>query len=151
MINNFPYMKIALDEAKNAYSREEVPVGAVIISNADNIIIAQNGNRVEELSDPTAHAELLVIKEACRKLENKFLNDCTLYVTLEPCPMCAQAISFARIKTIFYGAEDIKSGGVDNGAKIYKQSSCNHKPDYYSGIMEKESSRILKDFFKERR
>ena len=144
-------MKIALDEARKASERDEVPVGAVIISNINNEIISQYGNKVEELNDPTAHAELLAIKDACNKLGNKYLNNCTLYVTLEPCPMCAQAISFARIKTLYYGAEDKKNGGVDNGAKIYSQRGCNHKPDYYSGIMETESSEMLKRFFKEKR
>ena len=150
MIDKSEFMQIALEEARKAGERGEVPVGAVIVD-ADKNIIAQAGNRTEELSDPTAHAEILAIKEACEKLGSPRLIGCSLYVTLEPCPMCAAAISFARITALYYAASDPKSGGVDNGAKIFNASSCHHKPDIYDSICAGEASDLLKDFFKERR
>lgn len=151
MINKSPFMELALVEAKKAAERGEVPIGAVIVKSATKEVISQAGNMSEELSDPTAHAEIIAVREACRKLGQGRLNDCDMYVTLEPCPMCAQAISFARIKSLYYGAEDKKGGGIDNGPKIFSSTSCHHKPDVYSGIHASESALILKDFFKERR
>ncbi len=135
----------ALEQAKIAFNKNEVPVGAIIVRN--NLIISSSYNMVIENNDPTAHAEINVIRQACSLLENFRLVDCDIYVTLEPCPMCAQAISNARIKRLFFGAYDIKSGGVDNGARIFNQSSCFFIPEIYGGIMEKDCSNILKEFF----
>jgi len=142
-------MSIALEEAENARLRGEVPVGAVLIHQGK--LIAKAGNRTRELSDPTAHAEILVIRETCKLLGTERLNDHDLYVTLEPCPMCAAAISFARIRRIYYGAADVKSGGVDNGPCVLNSSSCHHQPEVISGIREKESEKLLKDFFASKR
>lgn len=142
-------MHTALDEARLAASRGEVPVGAVIVQG--NSIIAQAGNRVIEHSDPTAHAELLAIRAACSLLKNPRLSDCDLYVTLEPCAMCAQAISFARIRRLYFGAYDAKGGGVDNGARIFGQPTCHHSPEVIGGIAERESAELLQQFFKDRR
>jgi len=139
-------MEIAILEARKAFARDEVPVGAVIID-SNSQIIAKTGNQTEKKQDPTAHAEMEVIRKACSVLGNKFLNDCSIYVTLEPCPMCAQAISAARIKSLYYGAFDPKSGGVENGTKTYLKSSCHHKPEVYSGIYETECSQLIKDYF----
>jgi tRNA(adenine34) deaminase len=143
-------MKIALAEAQAAADRDEVPVGAVIID-ANGDILSQAGNRVVELHDPTAHAELLAIRDAAAKLGNERLVDCDLYVTLEPCPMCAQAISFARIKRLYYGAADPKGGGVDHGPTLYNQPTCHHAPQVYGGIRETKAARLLKIFFESRR
>jgi tRNA(Arg) A34 adenosine deaminase TadA len=143
-------MHRAIKIAKDAISQGEVPIGAVIVDENDNVI-AEAHNLTETLNDPTAHAEILAIRQAAKILQTPRLNNCTIYVTLEPCPMCAQAISFARLKAIYYGAEDVKGGGVDNGAHIYNSSSCHHKPDVYSGIHEYECATILKQFFKEKR
>ena len=150
MIHKSKFMQIALEEARAAFARDEIPVGAVIIDENQNII-AQAGNRTEELNDPTAHAEILAIKQACEKLGSPRLVQCSIYVTLEPCSMCASAISFARIKSLYYGAGDKKSGGVEHGAKIFNSSSCHHKPDIYDSICEAESGELLKDFFKGKR
>jgi tRNA(adenine34) deaminase len=139
-------MEIALGEAKAAGERGEVPVGAVIV-NARGRIIAKAGNRVEAEHDPTAHAELLAIREACRGLGSPRLPDCDLYVTLEPCPMCAAAISFARIRRLYFGAYDPKGGGVEHGPRIYSQATCNHRPEIYGGIAEGESAVLLREFF----
>lgn len=143
------FMEHALEEAKLAARRGEVPVGAVLVHNGK--VIARNGNRTLEHRDPTAHAEILVIREAASKLDNERLYECDLYVTLEPCPMCACATSFARIRRLYYGAHDVKSGAVESGVKYYSNDTCHHKPDVYSGILETECSAILTDFFKERR
>ncbi|MCC3862297.1 nucleoside deaminase [Pseudemcibacter aquimaris] len=144
-------MNRALDAAKEAAMREEVPVGAVIVHGPTDKVIAVASNRVMELKDPTAHAELLAIREACNQLDSERLIDCDLYVTLEPCPMCAQAISFARIRRLYFAAADEKGGGVENGAFVFNAKSCHHKPEVYGDIMAKQASKILKDFFKERR
>ncbi len=143
-------MDLALEQARLAGARHEVPIGAVIVA-PDGTVLAAEGNRTEELRDPTAHAELLAIRAAAAKLGAPRLVDCDLYVTLEPCPMCAQAISFARIRRLYYGAADPKGGGVDNGARIFAQSSCHHRPEVYSGIGESEAAALLRSFFSERR
>jgi len=144
------FMEIALKEAKLAKERDEIPVGAVIIDKNNNIL-ASNGNRVIELSDPTAHAEILCIREASKKLKNERLVDCTIFSSLEPCVMCASAISYARIKKLFFGAYDHKTGAVESGVKYFKTSSCNHRPEFYGGFKEKESELILKSYFKMKR
>lgn len=142
-------MSLAIDEACRAASRGEVPVGAAIIH--QNQIIGLSGNRTIEFRDPTAHAELLVIRQACETLGSERLNECDLYVTLEPCPMCAQAIAFARIRRLYFGAYDPKGGGVENGPRIFSQPTCHHKPEVYGGMAESECGTLLKEFFKERR
>ena len=144
------FMEIALKEARFAGDRDEVPVGAVIVDKNNNIL-ASNGNRIIELSDPTAHAEILCIREASKKLKNERLADCTIFSSLEPCIMCATAISYARIKKLFFGAYDYKTGAVESGIKYFETSSCNHKPEFYGGFKEKESELILKSYFKMKR
>ncbi|MBX3498681.1 MAG: nucleoside deaminase [Alphaproteobacteria bacterium] len=143
-------MDLALEQARLAGARQEVPIGAVIVA-SDGTVLAAEGNRTEELRDPTAHAELLAIRAAAAKLGVPRLVDCDLHVTLEPCPMCAQAISFARIRRLYYGASDPKGGGVDNGARIFAQASCHHRPEVYSGIGEREAAQLLRSFFRDRR
>ena len=144
------HMDIALDEALAAARRGEVPVGAVLVG-ADGAILAQAGNRTRELNDPTAHAEMLVIREAAAKLGSGRLTGADLYVTLEPCPMCAAAISFARIARLYYGAADPKSGGVAHGPKVFSHPQAHHAPEVYDGIGADEAAALLKDFFRERR
>lgn len=146
-----PYMDLAIEKAKEAAANDEVPVGAVIVDSKTGKVIAAAGNRTVDAKDPTAHAEILAIKIACKKMKEARLPDCDMYVTLEPCPMCAQAISFARIRRLYYGAADIKGGGVENGPRIFNSSSCHHKPEIYSGINIEETVKLLKDFFKSRR
>ena len=142
-------MDIALEEAKAAAARGEVPVGAVLVR--DGELLARNGNRTLELNDPTGHAEILVIREACRLLQSQRLPDCDLYVTLEPCAMCAAAISFARIRRLYFGAEDAKGGAVQNGTRFFEQATCHHRPDWYSGISEQSAADLLREFFETRR
>lgn len=142
-------MRAALREAEAAAERGEVPVGCVILRGGE--VIAAAGNRVEELADPTAHAELLAIRAAAAKLGEPRLVDCDLYVTLEPCPMCAAAISFARIRRVYFGAYDPKGGGVEHGARIFEQATCHHRPEIYGGIRECEAAELLRGFFKARR
>lgn len=142
-------MTIALAQARSAAARGEVPVGAVLVK--DGSILAAAGNRTRELNDPTAHAEILVIREACRALDDERLSGCDLYVTLEPCTMCAAAISFARIRRLYYGARDLKGGGVENGARFFSQATCHHAPEVYSGFREAESEVLLKAFFRTKR
>ena len=144
------YMDVALDEARAAGARGEVPIGAVIVA-ADGAVLARAGNRTRELSDPTAHAEILVIRAACTTLASERLPDCDLYVTLEPCPMCAAAISFARIRRLYFGAADPKGGGVEHGARLFTQPTCHHVPEVYGGLAETESSALLRQFFSARR
>jgi tRNA(adenine34) deaminase len=143
-------MQQALAEAEAAAARGEVPVGAVLLD-AEGALLAAAGNRVEEQSDPTAHAELLAIREAAGKLGTPRLVGCDLYVTLEPCPMCAQAISFARIRRLYYGAIDPKGGGVAHGPRIFASTSCHHVPEVYGGIGERQAAALLRDFFRSRR
>jgi tRNA(adenine34) deaminase len=143
-------MELALAAAEAAAARGEVPVGAVLLDAAGEVIIAC-GNRTEELADPTAHAEMLVIRAAAQKLGRPRLAECDLYVTLEPCPMCAQAISFARIRRLYYGAADPKGGGVEHGPRIFASTSCHHRPEVYSGIGERRAAELLWGFFHARR
>ena len=144
-----PILK-AFAEAKAAAARGEVPVGAVI-ADSDGHIISTAGNRTLELKDPTAHAEMLAIRAAAQVLSSERLIDGDLYVTLEPCAMCAAAISFARIRRVYFAAGDEKMGAVENGSRFFNQSTCHHAPEVYSGIGEMEAQALLKDFFKSRR
>ena len=144
------YMSIALTEAQAAADRGEVPVGAVIVSPSGEII-ARAGNRTRELSDPTAHAEVLAIRDACARIGSERLVGHDLYVTLEPCPMCASVISFARINRLYYGASDPKSGGVEVGARVFTHKQCHHAPEVYDGIDAKPAEDILRQFFANRR
>ena len=143
-------MGVALGEARGAFEAGEVPVGAVI-STSDGTIIARAGNAMRCSSDPTAHAEILVIREAACKLASERLTNCDLHVTLEPCAMCAAAISFARIRRLYYGAEDIKQGAVDNGPRFFASSACHHAPEVYGGICEGEAADLMRRFFAARR
>ena len=140
-------MQIALEEARAAAARDEVPIGAVIVNAKTGAIIARNGNRTIELKDPTAHAEIMVIREACEKDGAQRIPDCDLFVTLEPCAMCAGAISFARIRRLIFAAPDPKGGGVLHGGKFYGQPTCHHRPEIVSGPLTDESSILLKTFF----
>jgi tRNA(Arg) A34 adenosine deaminase TadA len=143
-------MERALALARAAAQAGEVPVGAVIVG-PDGQVLVEAANRTEADKDPTAHAELLAIRAAARKLGGPRLVDCDLYITLEPCPMCAQAIAFARLRRLYYGAADPKGGGVDNGPRIFAQPSCHHRPEIYGGIAEREAGDLLRAFFQERR
>jgi tRNA(adenine34) deaminase len=143
-------MERALAQARLAAQRGEVPIGAVIVG-PDGTVLAEAGNRTEADRDPTAHAELLAIRSAAAMLGAPRLVDCDLYVTLEPCPMCAQAISFARLRRLYYGASDPKGGGVEHGPRIFNQPTCHHRPEVYAGIAEQEAGELLRGFFKERR
>jgi tRNA(Arg) A34 adenosine deaminase TadA len=143
------HMLAALAEAEAAAARGEVPVGAVVV--ADGRVLATAGNRTRELSDPTAHAEMLAIRAACATVNSERLPDADLYVTLEPCPMCAAAISFARIRRLYFGALDPKGGGLEHGPRIFSQPSCHHAPELYGGIEEARSARLLREFFARRR
>jgi tRNA(adenine34) deaminase len=143
-------MEQALAEATAAGQRGEVPVGAVLMDAAGNVL-AVAGNRVEELADPTAHAEMLVLRAGATRLGMKRLVDCDLYVTLEPCPMCAAAISLARLRRLYFGAYDPKGGGVEHGPRIFEQATCHHRPEIYGGIAESEAGALLRRFFADRR
>ncbi len=145
------YMDLALAEARAAAAAGEVPVGAVLVDGATGAVVAAAHNRVERDRDPTAHAEMLAIREAARKRGEKRLEGLDLYVTLEPCPMCAQAIAFARLRRLYWAASDPKAGGVENGPRIFAQAGCNHRPELYGGIAEEEAAKLLRDFFRERR
>lgn len=142
-------MGAALDESRRAAARGEVPVGAAIAISGQ--IVATAGNRTRELNDPTAHAEMLVIREACRVTASERLPDADLYVTLEPCAMCAGAISFARIRRLYFGATDEKGGAVVSGGRFFASPTCHHAPDVYEAIRATEAAGILKDFFRDRR
>ena len=144
-------MGLALAEAAAAGRRGEVPVGAVLVDSERGDILAAAGNRTEELSDPTAHAEMLVIREAAAKLGAARLTACDFYVSLEPCPMCAAAISFARLRRLYFGAFDPKGGGVEHGPRIFAQPTCHHRPEVMGGIEESAAAALLRDFFKEKR
>lgn len=145
MADTTRFMDAALEEAKKAGQRGEVPIGAVIVF--DGEIIARAGNCTRELNDVTAHAEVVAIREASIVLDDERLTGADLYVTLEPCTMCAAAISFARIRRLYYGAEDPKGGAVDSGVRFYGSPTCHHVPDVYSGLAEREAADILRDFF----
>lgn len=143
------FMEIALEEARAAGARGEVPVGACVVR--AGIVVARAGNRTRELRDPTAHAEVLAIRAACAAEGSERLTGHDLYVTLEPCPMCAAVISFARIGRLYYGAADPKSGGVAAGARVFSHPQCHHAPEVYDGIAAAEAEALLKAFFAERR
>lgn len=143
-------MQDALVEARAADARGETPVGAVVVNPAGEIV-ARAGNRTREASDPTGHAEILAIRDACAALGSERLPGHDLYVTLEPCPMCATAISFARIRRVYYGAPDPKGGGVDHGPRVYSHATCHHAPEVYGGIAEDECAAMLRAFFAARR
>ena len=144
-------MALALEEAERAGLRGEVPVGAVLVEGASGTVLAAAGNRIEELADPTAHAELLVLREGARARGRPRLDDCDLYVSLEPCAMCAAAISFARIRRLYFGAYDAKGGGVEHGPRFFQQPTCHHRPEVYGGIEETRAAELLRKFFQERR
>lgn len=144
-----PFMQIALSEARRAESRDEVPIGAVIVLNGQ--IIAQAGNRTRAIPDPTAHAEIEAIRLACAALKSERLLGADLYVTLEPCAMCAAAISFARIRRLYFAASDPKGGGVLHGPRFFSQETCFHAPEIYDGISEQQASAMLKKFFAKKR
>ena len=142
-------MEAALEQAEACEKRGEIPVGAVIVK--DNQVVAKAGNRIVELKDTTAHAEVLAIRAASEILGNERLIECDIYTTLEPCTMCAAAISYARIRRLYYGAEDAKFGAVDNGVRFYHAPSCHHRPEVYGGICDTQAATLLKTFFKARR
>lgn len=143
-------MALALDEARAAAARGEVPVGAVVVA-PDGRIVAQAGNRTRELHDPTAHAEVLALRAACAAAGSDRLPEHDLYVTLEPCPLCAAAISAARIARLYYGASDPKSGGVAVGARVFSHPQCHHRPEVYDGIAADDAAALLRGFFEGRR
>ena len=143
------YMDLALAQARAAAGAGEVPVGCVIVSGWT--VVAQAGNRTLSERDPTAHCEMLAIRAAAQALSSERLSGCDLYVTLEPCAMCAAAIAFARIRRLYYGAPDPKGGAVDNGVRFFASPSCHHRPDVYGGIAAAEASNLLQDFFRARR
>ena len=143
------FMAMALDEARAAGARGEVPVGCVIVR--DGAVVARAGNRTLADRDPTAHAEVVAIRQAAASFGSERLDACDLYVTLEPCVMCAGAVAFARIRRLYYGAADPKGGAVDNGVKFFASPSCHHRPEVYGGLAEAEAGALLKGFFRERR
>ncbi|MGI9523496.1 MAG: nucleoside deaminase [Hyphomicrobiaceae bacterium] len=140
------HMALALLEAERAAERSEVPVGAVLVA-SDGRVLASEGNRTRELHDPTAHAEILALRNVCRMTGSERLVDADLYVTLEPCAMCAAAISFARIRRLYFGATDVKMGAVESGIRFFSQPTCHHVPEIYGGLAEREAARKLKQFF----
>lgn len=142
-------MSLALDQARAALRAGEVPIGAAVVK--DGKVIASAHNLTETKNDPTAHAEMLAIRAACEILKTPRLAECDLYITLEPCAMCAAAISFARIRRLYFGAADAKGGGVEHGARVFSQATCHHKPEIYSGISERECGELLKGFFRAKR
>ena len=143
------FMDMALDEARSAASRGEVPVGCVLVHGVE--VIARAGNRTLADRDPTAHAEMIAIRHAAHRLGSERLDGCDIYVTLEPCAMCAAALSFARIRRLYYGASDPKGGAVENGVKFFSTGSCHHRPEIYGGLADAAAAELLKDFFRERR
>lgn len=145
------YMAQALAQAERAAALGEVPVGAVVVDGAGARVLAACGNRVLERHDPTAHAEMLAIRQAAQALASERLGGCDLYVTLEPCAMCAQAMALARVRRLYFGAADPKGGGVEHGARVFDQPTCHHRPEVYGGIDEARAAALLKDFFAARR
>lgn len=143
------FMALALQQARAVAARGEVPVGAVLVQ--DGRVVAAAGNRVEELTDPTAHAEILVLRQAAAAANSPRLGECDLYVTLEPCPMCATAISFARIRRVYFGAYDPKGGGIEHGPRIFDHATCHHRPEVIGGMAEAEAAELLRAFFRDRR
>lgn len=150
-MTNEDYMKKAIELAKQADNADEIPVGCLIVDPASGSIVAQTHNLSQHSEDATAHAEILALREACKKLKQNRLRGMDMYVTLEPCTMCAAAISFARIERLYFGAYDAKGGAVANGVKFYDQPTCHHRPEVCGGILENECSQILKDFFRRKR
>ena len=148
---DLPFMELALEQARLAAGRGEVPVGAVLVEAASGEVAARAHNRVESLQDPTAHAEMLVIREVATRLEMKRLPGFDLYVTLEPCAMCAAAVSLARLRRLCFGASDPKGGGVLHGARFFQQPTCHHRPQVAGGLTEAAASELLKAFFRQRR
>ena len=144
-------MDLAMAEAEAARDRGEVPVGAVVVDGSTGAVLARAGNGVEAGRDPTAHAEMLAIRAAAAERGTARLVDCDIYVTLEPCAMCAQAIAFARLRRLYFGAADPKGGGVEHGARIFQQPTCHHRPEVIGGIQESRATELLRGFFKERR
>ena len=144
-------MEQALEEARAAAARGEVPVGAVLVDGATGEVVAAAGNRARELADPTAHAEMVVLREAAARLGAPRLPGCDLYVTLEPCAMCAGAISLARLRRLYFAAYDPKSGGVEHGARVFDHPTCHHKPQVVGGVAETAAAELLTEFFRERR
>jgi tRNA(Arg) A34 adenosine deaminase TadA len=144
-------MALALAEAERAGVRGEVPVGAVLVDAASGAVLAAAGNRIEELADPTAHAEMLVLRAAAAARQTPRLANCDLYVTLEPCAMCAAAIAFARLRRLYFGAYDPKGGAVEHGPRFFQQPTCHHRPEIYGGIDERRAGELLRRFFRERR
>ena len=144
-------MQLALAEARAAGLRGEVPVGAVVVDGLTGHVVVAAGNRVEELADPSAHAEILAIREAAAAAGRPRLDGMDLYVTLEPCAMCAAAISLARVRRLIFGAYDPKMGGVEHGARVFDQPTCHHRPEVVGGVAEQEAAALLKEFFKDRR
>jgi tRNA(adenine34) deaminase len=144
-----PFLAMAIAEAEAAGERGEVPVGAVVVK--AGIVLARDGNRVEELADVTAHAEILVLRAAARALAQSRLDGCDLWVTLEPCPMCAAAISLARVRRLYFGAYDPKSGGVDHGPHVFDHGTCHHRPEVVGGLEEHRTGELLRTFFRRRR
>ena len=144
-------MDLAMAEAEAAAERGEVPVGAVVVDGRSGRVLGSAGNAVEAAHDPTAHAEMLAIRAAAAERGTARLADCDIYVTLEPCAMCAQAIAFARLRRLYFGAADPKGGGVEHGARIFRQPTCHHRPEVIGGIQESRAARLLRDFFEARR
>lgn len=141
------YMEIAYKQAKIAFKKSEVPVGCAIIDRSSGHILAKTHNLCESKNNPTLHAEIVAISLACKKINNKNLSNCDIYITLEPCAMCASAISHAKIKRVYYSAADEKQGAVENGIRFFNSKSCLYRPEIYSGIMKNESETLLRDFF----
>ena len=150
MIDDFPHMRRALEMAQKAAEMGEVPVGAVI-TDSKGRVIAEAHNRVIQDKDPSAHAEMLAIRAAAKRLGSERLPECDLFVTLEPCTMCAQVIAFARIRRLYYGADDPKGGGITVGPRVFSHQTTHHKPEIFGGILENQAGKILKDFFASRR
>jgi tRNA(Arg) A34 adenosine deaminase TadA len=151
MSDDLTFMSLALEEAKQAAARDEVPIGAVLVDPADGTVIAANGNRTRALKDPTAHAEILVIRAACERMGAQRIPGLDLYVTLEPCAMCAAAISFARVRRVVFGALDPKGGGILHGGKFFEQPTCHHRPEVVSSVLDQECGTILKEYFRTKR
>jgi tRNA(Arg) A34 adenosine deaminase TadA len=144
-------MSLALAEAEKSGARGEVPVGAVLVDGLTGAVLAADGNRTEERADPSAHAEILVLRAVAAARRSPRLQDCDLYVTLEPCTMCAAAISFARLRRVYFGAYDPKGGGVEHGVRFFGQATCHHRPEVYGGIDEAKAADLLRRFFQARR
>lgn len=149
--SSYSFMALALREAEHAAERGEVPVGAVVVEPTSGVVVARAGNRVEATADPTAHAEMLAIRKAAAEVGAPRLEGHDMYVTLEPCAMCAAAISFARIRRLYFGAYDPKGGGVEHGGRFFQQPTCHHAPEVYGGLEESRAAELLVRFFEARR